>query len=249
MENLHSYSEASSGASSEASTETKNSDESSAPEVDMGSDWHSTKESSASESDMDSKWDSSDENSELEYDDRDLSHSFLNTINDRAIFDVVYNVIDNESSDLNLLAAASGSGDHNFTKTDDLHPTKALNDHDQDDIPMTMDGTVDVPIPRMPEEGQEDMPMTVDSTVDVPIFCVSHGVKMVQAYLSLWKADIAFYLKQMMFVSGETGEPSIETTTLVEEIVQQQVKEIVSFRHPLSRPFNFQICHSVHVHG
>ena len=32
---------------------------------------------------------------------------------------------------------------------------------------------------------------------------------------------------QMMFVSGETAEPSIETTTLIEEIVRQQVIEIV----------------------
>lgn len=31
----------------------------------------------------------------------------------------------------------------------------------------------------------------------------------------------------MMFVSGETAEPSVETTTLIEEIVRQQVIEIV----------------------
>lgn len=33
---------------------------------------------------------------------------------------------------------------------------------------------------------------------------------------------------QMMFVSGETAEPSAETTTLIEEIVRQQVIEMVS---------------------
>src|ERR1700712_1246525 len=33
---------------------------------------------------------------------------------------------------------------------------------------------------------------------------------------------------KMMFVSGETAEPSAESTTLVEQIVQQQVKELVS---------------------
>ena len=33
--------------------------------------------------------------------------------------------------------------------------------------------------------------------------------------------------KQMMFVSGETGEPSTETTGIIEEIVRQQVVEIV----------------------
>ena len=35
-------------------------------------------------------------------------------------------------------------------------------------------------------------------------------------------------LQQMMFVAGETGEPSSETTTLVEEIVHDQVIEMVS---------------------
>lgn len=35
-------------------------------------------------------------------------------------------------------------------------------------------------------------------------------------------------VRQMMFVSGETAEPSIETTTLIEDITRQQVIEIVS---------------------
>jgi hypothetical protein len=35
-------------------------------------------------------------------------------------------------------------------------------------------------------------------------------------------------IRQMMFVSGETVEPSPETTMLVEQIVQQQVMEMVS---------------------
>ncbi|RAH80676.1 TFIID-18kDa-domain-containing protein [Aspergillus japonicus CBS 114.51] len=34
--------------------------------------------------------------------------------------------------------------------------------------------------------------------------------------------------RQMMFVSGETAEPSVETTTLIEEIVRQQVVEILA---------------------
>lgn len=38
----------------------------------------------------------------------------------------------------------------------------------------------------------------------------------------------------MMFVSGETAEPSVETTTLIEEIVRQQVVEIVCL--PLCKP-------------
>ena len=34
-------------------------------------------------------------------------------------------------------------------------------------------------------------------------------------------------ISKMMFVSGETAEPSIDTTGIMEEIVQQQVKEMV----------------------
>ena len=36
------------------------------------------------------------------------------------------------------------------------------------------------------------------------------------------------FLEQMMFVSGETGDPSAETTGIIEEIVRSQVIEIVS---------------------
>ena len=40
---------------------------------------------------------------------------------------------------------------------------------------------------------------------------------------------VANYLDyQMMYVSGETGEPSVETTGIIEDIVRQQVIEIVS---------------------
>ena len=35
-------------------------------------------------------------------------------------------------------------------------------------------------------------------------------------------------IHQMMFVSGETAEPSIETTGMIEEIVHEQVVEMVS---------------------
>jgi transcription initiation protein SPT3 len=37
------------------------------------------------------------------------------------------------------------------------------------------------------------------------------------------------FFRQMMFVSGETAEPSVETTTLIEDIVRQQVVEIVRY--------------------
>ncbi|KAH0551238.1 hypothetical protein GP486_007457, partial [Trichoglossum hirsutum] len=42
-----------------------------------------------------------------------------------------------------------------------------------------------------------------------------------------WKEILADAIKQMMFVSGETGEVSPETTGMIEEIVRQQVIEMV----------------------
>lgn len=43
---------------------------------------------------------------------------------------------------------------------------------------------------------------------------------------------------QMMYVSGETGEPSVETTSIIEDIVRQQVIELVScfFSAPIPQP-------------
>lgn len=40
-------------------------------------------------------------------------------------------------------------------------------------------------------------------------------------------------IPQMMYVSGETGEPSVETTGIIEEIVRQQVIEIVSANYTM----------------
>ncbi len=42
-----------------------------------------------------------------------------------------------------------------------------------------------------------------------------------------YKEDRANVIAQMMFVSGETAEPSSETTTIIEEIVHTQVVEMV----------------------
>jgi hypothetical protein len=46
---------------------------------------------------------------------------------------------------------------------------------------------------------------------------------------SMWefKYRLMIKIKQMMYVSGETAEPSQETTGMVEEIVRQQVIEMV----------------------
>lgn len=43
-----------------------------------------------------------------------------------------------------------------------------------------------------------------------------------------WKSALMGMIRQMMFVSGETSEASVETTTIIEEVVHTQVTEIVS---------------------
>lgn len=45
---------------------------------------------------------------------------------------------------------------------------------------------------------------------------------------------LTFHIHQMMYVSGETAEPSHETTGMVEEIVRQQVIEMVSISHTIN---------------
>jgi hypothetical protein len=42
-------------------------------------------------------------------------------------------------------------------------------------------------------------------------------------------------LCQMMYVSGETTEPSVETTSIIEDIVRQQVIELVSHERTLKQ--------------
>ncbi|KMU82651.1 hypothetical protein CIHG_00432 [Coccidioides immitis H538.4] len=46
-------------------------------------------------------------------------------------------------------------------------------------------------------------------------------------------------LGKMMFVSGETAEPSVETTSLIEEIVRQQVIEMHCSSGPSRREIYF----------
>lgn len=45
--------------------------------------------------------------------------------------------------------------------------------------------------------------------------------------MDVFRVKLMIWLKQMMYVSGETAEPSHETTGMVEEIVRQQVIEMV----------------------
>ena len=49
-----------------------------------------------------------------------------------------------------------------------------------------------------------------------------------------FKEELTLWIQQMMFVAGETGEPSVETTSMIEEIVRQQVVEIVSLSNEYS---------------
>ena len=46
--------------------------------------------------------------------------------------------------------------------------------------------------------------------------------------LPSYQDELTYAIEQMMFVAGETGEPSSETTTLIEQIVHEQVFEMVS---------------------
>ena len=54
-----------------------------------------------------------------------------------------------------------------------------------------------------------------------------------------WQATLTDMIQQMMFVSGETAEPSPETTTIIEEIVREQVVEMVSPNRISSMQFRF----------
>ena len=53
-------------------------------------------------------------------------------------------------------------------------------------------------------------------------------------------------IRQMMFVAGETGEPSSETTTLIEQIVHEQVIEMVSLRVSCACEANIIIAQKIH---
>lgn len=46
-------------------------------------------------------------------------------------------------------------------------------------------------------------------------------------FMEEYKEGLTEVILQMMFVSGETAEPSPETTTMIEEIVHTQVVEMV----------------------
>lgn len=52
--------------------------------------------------------------------------------------------------------------------------------------------------------------------------------------LDEWVPNVLTHaIRQMMFVSGETAEASVETTVMIEEIVHAQVVEMVSTCNPV----------------
>ena len=53
-----------------------------------------------------------------------------------------------------------------------------------------------------------------------------------------WRWLMHHMILQMMFVSGEEAEPSVQTTTIIEEIVREQVVELVSLSF-------ISLCHSI----
>ena len=78
---------------------------------------------------------------------------------------------------------------------------------------MSLSNDKSVPLPKtsLPEESlSEEEPLLEEETAE--------GYKRI-----VLMPDI----QQMMFVAGETGEPSSETTTLIEQIVHEQVTEMV----------------------
>lgn len=88
----------------------------------------------------------------------------------------------------------------------------------------------DIPDDPMEEDLEDVTAMDVTTTTD----------KTNAETFADFKVVLFNMLKQMMFVSGETAEPSIETTSAIEEITRQQVVEIVGsafiFIYLLSHP-------------
>ena len=98
-----------------------------------------------------------------------------------------------------------GTNYHTLANTQDEPPLGP-----QDDIPLSlMDSAPTMFAPSMPK-ATGSKPRSDDETQFE------------------FKQRLNHYLRQMMFVSGETAEPSAETTWMIEEIVREQVLEMVS---------------------
>ena len=71
--------------------------------------------------------------------------------------------------------------------------------------------------------------MTLLNDISVPLLGAFHQEPPEEEIAEGYKRIVLIpELQQMMFVAGDTGEPSGETTTLIEQIVHEQVIEMVS---------------------
>ena len=109
-----------------------------------------------------------------------------------------------------------------------LSPTSASDDSSPDVSSDSGDSTL---VPASEEStlilSSDDETLVPDSEFefDDNLSVTSKATKHEQ--ILYFKDELAKLFRQMMFVSGETAEPSPETTSLIEEIVRQQVIEIV----------------------
>jgi hypothetical protein len=68
-------------------------------------------------------------------------------------------------------------------------------------------------------------PISMDLTAAYPPF---HFDARRRARICAYGRRLIHSILQMMYVSGETAEPPVETTSIMEDIVRQQVIEMVS---------------------
>ncbi|KAF9890328.1 Transcription initiation protein spt3 [Aspergillus nanangensis] len=86
--------------------------------------------------------------------------------------------------------------------------------------------------PSLPDSGNSDTPVSgffSDETVGIAETTSEDEAKENDTLETdeTFQTILTNLLRQMMFVSGETAEPAVDTTTLIEEIVRQQVVEIL----------------------
>lgn len=107
-------------------------------------------------------------------------------------------------------STATGSAEED--RPFDITETAKTKDGDVDDH-------VEVTQPDNEDTGADtDLPSGLFISVDRDDFEASED----------FRKRLIFWIAQMMFVSGETAEPSAETTWMIEEIVREQVVEMAS---------------------
>ena len=136
-------------------------------------------------------------------------------------------------------AVATVVAEHNAAVAATLLPANSVatnGGEDGHDLPVKL-------LPTIPEEEMETNTTDADSGEDLPTDSDAPDEKEGQDDLedeaeagaeendvettAEFKVRLTYWLEQMMFVSGETAEPSAETTWMIEEIVREQVLEMV----------------------